>query len=84
MHTSPKTLAEIEQALDSHTLFTAMAPGKWWLLRRNGATKRWKRSPERFTIPIKFGFRGAGAIMETTDKQLYLRIAASRADAERE
>lgn len=26
--------------------------------RRNGQTKRWKRQPERFKIPIKTGFRG--------------------------
>jgi len=23
--------------------------------RRNGATKLWKRSPERFQVPVKFG-----------------------------
>lgn len=25
-------------------------------LRRNGKTQRWKRDPERFRIPAKFGF----------------------------
>lgn len=25
---------------------------KW---RRNGATQTWKRSPERFRVPVKFG-----------------------------
>lgn len=27
---------------------------KW---RRNGATQHWKRDPERFVIPIKYGLR---------------------------
>lgn len=26
--------------------------------RRNGSTKRWKRQPNRFSIPVKYGFRG--------------------------
>lgn len=30
--------------------------------RRNGATQRWKRDPQRFRIPIKFGLREYGEI----------------------
>ena len=26
--------------------------------RANGSVKTWKRQPERFSLPIKFGFRG--------------------------
>jgi len=33
-------------------------------VRRNGATKTWKRSPERFRIPIKYGLYEYGEITE--------------------
>ena len=32
--------------------------------RRNGATKTWVRSPERFRIPVKYGMYGYGAITD--------------------
>lgn len=32
--------------------------------RRNGATQRWKRDPERFRIPIKYGLRAYSSITE--------------------
>lgn len=34
-------------------------PQRW---RRNGRTQRWKRDPERFRIPVKFGFYDYGQI----------------------
>ncbi len=33
------------------------ANGKSLRARRNGRTQRWKRQPERFSIPVKFGMR---------------------------
>jgi hypothetical protein len=36
-------------------------PNKW---RANGKCKTWKRSPERFSLPIKFGLYGYGHITE--------------------
>ena len=36
-----------------------------WKVHRNGITKRWKRAPERFYIPIKFGLRGYGYLTES-------------------
>lgn len=30
--------------------------------RRNGRTRTWKRSPERFEIPVKYGLYGYGTI----------------------
>jgi hypothetical protein len=30
--------------------------------RRNGKTKTWKRDPDRFRIPVKYGMRGYGYI----------------------
>lgn len=37
-------------------------PVKW---RRNGKTKTWKRQPERFQIPVKFGLYNHGYITNT-------------------
>jgi hypothetical protein len=66
------TLQEIEHALDNGQLFVKLYTpaalcgqghaSKAWQCRRNGATKRWKRDPARFRIPIKFGLRGHDAI----------------------
>lgn len=76
------TRAQIETALDSGKLFIAMyQPGRWWALRRNGRTQTWKRSPERFRIPVKFGLKGYDAIEETYPMHL-LRIADDRQAAE--
>lgn len=59
-------LDDIEQALDNGRLWVAVKGAKtgWWLARRNGMTKLWKRSPNRFRIPLKAGFRLTGAITE--------------------
>lgn len=60
--------ATIESLLDSRTLCVRMHSGRVWdSVRRNGATKTWKREPNRFRIPIKYGFRGYGEITETTE-----------------
>lgn len=52
----------IDELLDSGQLEIAMQNGRWWALRRNGATKRWKSDPERVRIPVKAGFRDCSVI----------------------
>jgi len=37
---------------------------KW---RRNGKTQYWKRTPERFRVPVKHGMYAYDAITETTE-----------------
>jgi hypothetical protein len=32
--------------------------------RRNGATKTWKTRPLAYRVPVKYGYRGYGAITE--------------------
>lgn len=59
------TLAELESALDSGRLQAHMRHGKWWDLRRNGQTKRWKRDPNRFRLPVKAGLRSHYAFTES-------------------
>lgn len=78
---NPTHMTDLQHALDFGMLYVPMLTGRYWLARRNGATRTWKRDPKRFRIPVKYGFRGCSAITETTDMTL-LRIAASREDAE--
>lgn len=49
-------LATAERLLDSHRLQVLGHRG-WYDIRRNGATKRWKRDPHRAEIPVKVGLR---------------------------
>ena len=70
------TLQELERLLDSRSLEILMRNGNWWAIRRNGATKRWKREPSRFQIPIKAGLRSHG-YLETLDlDSINVRIKA--------
>lgn len=55
----------VEIALDEDNLWALMQNGRYWKLRRNGQTKLWKRSPERFSIPVKAGLKSYGRIEET-------------------
>lgn len=80
---TPLDRQDIELALRSGKLFVAMANGKWWQARKNGATKLWKTRPDHFRIPIKAGLRVYGAITHDSDMSNF-RIAASREDAERD
>lgn len=59
------TRANFEELLDAGRLETAVGPGRWWKLRRNGRTRTWKRDPGRFLVPVKAGFREAGWITNT-------------------
>ena len=41
-----------QEGLPQRTCDGARGPQRW---RRNGKTQRWKRNPERFRIPVKYG-----------------------------
>ena len=61
-----------EQALTANN-FTSThrtnADGTPQRFRRNGKTKTWKRQPERFEIPVKYGLYGYGYITENNANQ---------------
>jgi hypothetical protein len=59
------TRDNIDALLDAGALEVAMSNGTWWRIRRNGATKRWKRDPARIYVPFKAGMYTYGAITET-------------------
>lgn len=58
------TIDDLNLAIDKHWLWVRMNSGRYWQCRRNGATKRWKRDPERFRVPVKFGLKGTDAIVD--------------------
>lgn len=58
------TRQNIDELLDTHKLYAAIQNGRWYAMRRNGATKRWKRDASRIYVPFKFGFKGYGTITE--------------------
>ena len=60
------TRGNVEQLLDAGLLEVEMNNGRWWRIRRNGQTKRWKRDPQRIYLPFKAGMKVYGAI-ETSD-----------------
>lgn len=51
------TRNELETALDAGTLEVQWGNSRWYSVRRNGATKLWKRDTERFVVPCKTKFR---------------------------
>lgn len=63
------TLAQIEEALDAGRLEANVHSIKWWKLRRNGRTQRWKTRPHAFRIPVKAGIRSTGQITHLNYKE---------------
>ena len=59
-------LFDIEHALSHGCLWIKMANGRYWRLRRNGATQRWKRDANRFRIPVKAGMYAYSEITNDT------------------
>jgi hypothetical protein len=47
----------LEQAIDRGNVWALMRNGRWWRVRRNGATQLWKTRPDEYSIPIKAGLR---------------------------
>jgi hypothetical protein len=85
MWRNPECIRDAERALDAGRLYIAMNSGRWWLTRRNGATKTWKRAETRREIPIKFGFKLCGRIGRDIETNWqHFRIADSRDEAESE
>lgn len=58
------TRENVDALLDAGCLQCAMTSGRWWAIRRNGATKKWKRDATRIAIPYKMGLHGYGTITE--------------------
>ena len=58
------TRDNIDNLLDRGQIEVKMGNGNWWQLRRNGATKLWKRDETRIRIPVKAGFRATDQITE--------------------
>jgi hypothetical protein len=81
MWRNPTTLAECETALDNGTLYVPVGGGRYWLARRNGATRLWKLNAARFRVPIKYGFKKCGAIDDVAHFG-QCRIASAREEAE--
>lgn len=75
--TSVTTSYDIERALDSGTVWIRMTSGNYWLVRRNGATKRWARDPLRFAIPIKYGLNFTTRITSTDEFDFGFKISAT-------
>ena len=59
------TRGNLESLLESGQIEVAMRNGNWWQIRRNGATKRWRKDQSRIAIPIKAGLKAFGKITET-------------------
>ena len=53
------------------------SPQRW---RVNGACKTWKRSPERFRVPLKHGLWSYGYLDETTAEYLCLTEEEARGE----
>lgn len=70
---TPVTIAEIELMLAHGQIFAEMRNGRFWQVRRNGATRRWKREPERFAIPVKAGLRSYATITERNIGEFVIR-----------
>ena len=64
---STLTIADVDRALDAHHLWITRFPGTYYQARRNGATKRWKRDPTRFSIPVKVGSKTTHRIEDMND-----------------
>jgi hypothetical protein len=68
MQPLPSDLAAIETALDTGRIQAEMTNGRWWQVRRNGATKTWKTRPGEFRIPIKAGLRSCAYLTEANSR----------------
>lgn len=57
------TRENIDQFLDEGMVYVRLHD-KWYKIRRNGKTKKWKLDTSRIRIPIKARFRDYGVIDE--------------------
>jgi len=63
--TMPITRENIDSLLNSGKIEIAMQNGNWWRIRRNGATKHWKRDATRIYVPFKAGLYMYGNVSES-------------------
>ena len=64
------TREEFEKALDERRLWIREYHHntvKNYLVRRNGATKEWKREPLRWEVPIKWKLKSTARISDKTE-----------------
>ena len=59
------TQEQADTATMFHSNLVKNSDGSCQRWRRNGQTKRWKRTPERFKIPVKFGLYAYNYLTET-------------------
>lgn len=69
------TRQEFETALDARKVQVMGRTGKWYDIRRNGATQTWKTRPDEFSTPVKVGFREC---FRVTERELSLNAADYR------
>lgn len=62
MNTTTNNQHAVEAALAAGNLWALMGNGRYWRLRRNGATKTWKTRPGEFRIPVKAGLKACGEV----------------------
>ena len=67
------SLAEIEMALTRRVVLVEMRNGRYWEVRRNGMTKRWKTRPDEFQIPVKAGIKSHAYIRHNNLASFYIR-----------
>jgi hypothetical protein len=56
------TLQSIEGCLASGQLWAHTRNGRYWVLRRNGMTQKWKTRPADYRIPVKAGLKSCGEV----------------------
>lgn len=76
---SPNRLG-IENALACCNIWAKMTNGRYWRVRRNGATKLWVTRPDQFRIPVKAGFKSYGYIDHTSIVRMAEAFDAESAD----
>lgn len=58
--------------VDTFHYVSPTSPGKCYVFRRNGKTRRWKRTPQRFSIPTKFGLYTYRTITNLDDQNFHV------------
>jgi hypothetical protein len=73
---------DFEQSLDAGNVYVAAGGGRYWLARRNGATKFWKTRPLDWSVPIKYGLKECARVTHENFNSDLVRVASSRDEAE--
>jgi hypothetical protein len=69
---------DFEQSLAAGNVYVAAGGGRYWLARRNGATKFWKTRPLDWSVPIKYGLREWARVTHENFNSDLVRVASSR------